>query len=121
MPRGRVRKGTSSRSGAGLVGASAAAVVKAAAREAEQRKREERQAQQAAERAVEKERRREEEETERRFWAVAQLAGSAILAAAQLATLALWRGLARPMAAYALGTSRKGPGPRAYQEAAVRR
>ena len=69
LRRGRVRKGTSSRSGAGLVGASAAAVAKAAAREAEQRKREERQAQLAAERAAEKERRRVEEEAERQFWA----------------------------------------------------
>jgi len=45
LPCGRVRKGTSSRSGAGLVGASAAAVAKAAAREAERVAKEERQAQ----------------------------------------------------------------------------
>jgi len=46
LRRGRVRKGTSSRSGAGLVGASAAAVAKVAAREAERVAKEERQAQQ---------------------------------------------------------------------------
>ena len=69
MRRGRVRKGTSSRSGAGLVGASAAAVAKAAAREAERVAKEERHAQLAAERAAEKERKRAEEEAERRFWA----------------------------------------------------